>query len=262
MELASRLEEARTSAKLLEQVVMNTPPTEMLQNELIREFANRCLSASRSIQGYMASENPSPDNDTMESLIDTNEQLQTALNQHQRAVLGARKQLGLGTASHEGSPGPEADGPARHESWQASSALFAGAVASGANGKGKQVELNGAPGGPPPSQASGSRDQGDARADKALLDASGDAGRGSSSNALGQFRFALAQEPFSPGFQLAKSGGDGREAVSWDAPGASGQQLQAARGRRAAAVARNDDDDDDDDIYEATPKSKEPGRRL
>ncbi|KAL3956607.1 hypothetical protein ACCO45_009453 [Purpureocillium lilacinum] len=80
IELASRLEEARTSAKLLEQVVMNTPSTEMLQNELIREFANRCLSASRSIQGYMTSENPGPDNDTMESLIDTNEQLQTALN--------------------------------------------------------------------------------------------------------------------------------------------------------------------------------------
>ncbi|PHH84356.1 hypothetical protein CDD83_2068 [Cordyceps sp. RAO-2017] len=53
VELASRLEEARTSAKLLEQVVMNTPPAEMLQNDLIREFANRCLSASRSIQGYM-----------------------------------------------------------------------------------------------------------------------------------------------------------------------------------------------------------------
>jgi hypothetical protein len=92
IELASRLEEARTSAKLLEQVVMNTPPAEMLDNELIKEFADRCLSASRSIQGYMVCESPAPDNETMESLIDTNEQLQTALNQHQRAVLSARKQ--------------------------------------------------------------------------------------------------------------------------------------------------------------------------
>ncbi|KAI9163613.1 vhs [Paramyrothecium foliicola] len=92
VELASRLEEARTSAKLLEQVVMNTPPAEMLDNDLIKEFADRCLSASRSIQGYMVCENPAPDNETMESLIDTNEQLQTALNQHQRAVLSARKQ--------------------------------------------------------------------------------------------------------------------------------------------------------------------------
>lgn len=71
---------------------MNTPPDEILGNELIREFADRCLSASRSIQGYMSSQNPVPDNDTMESLIDTNEQLQTALNQHQRAMLNARKQ--------------------------------------------------------------------------------------------------------------------------------------------------------------------------
>lgn len=73
-----------------------TPPAEMLNNDLIKEFADRCLSASRSIQGYMTADNPAPDNDTMESLIDTNEQLQAALNQHQRAVLNARKHMGLG----------------------------------------------------------------------------------------------------------------------------------------------------------------------
>lgn len=95
VELTSRLEEARTSAKLLEQVVINTPPAEVLDNELIKEFADRCQSASRSIQGYMQSDDPVPDNDTMESLIDTNEQLQTALNQHQRTVLNARKQMGV-----------------------------------------------------------------------------------------------------------------------------------------------------------------------
>ncbi|KAH6663153.1 hypothetical protein EV126DRAFT_447367 [Verticillium dahliae] len=83
-ELASRLEEARSSAKLLSQV-----------------FADRCQSATRSIQLYMLAEDPAPDNDTMESLIDANEQLQTALNQHQRGVLNARKQLGLNsTPSH------------------------------------------------------------------------------------------------------------------------------------------------------------------
>lgn len=87
IELAGRLEEARTSAKLLQQVVTNTPPAEILGNDLIKEFAERCQSASRSIQGYMTSENPAPDNETMESLIDTNEQLQTALNLHQRAML-------------------------------------------------------------------------------------------------------------------------------------------------------------------------------
>ncbi|GAB1312283.1 hypothetical protein MFIFM68171_02493 [Madurella fahalii] len=94
IELANRLEEARTSAKLLEQVVASTPPSEVLSNELIKEFSDRCSSASRSIQAYMAAEDPAPDNDTMESLIDTNEQLQQALNQHRRAVLQAKKHLG------------------------------------------------------------------------------------------------------------------------------------------------------------------------
>lgn len=93
VELANRLEEARTSAKLLEQVVACTPSSEVLANDLIKEFAERCTSAAKSIQTYMAAENPGPDNDTMESLIDTNEQLQQALNHHRRAVLQAKKQL-------------------------------------------------------------------------------------------------------------------------------------------------------------------------
>ncbi|KAK7946473.1 uncharacterized protein PG986_010794 [Apiospora aurea] len=114
VELASRLEEARTSAKLLQQVVTNTPPGEVLDNELIKEFADRCTSASRSVQGYMSAENPTPDNDTMESLIDTNEQLQTALSLHQRAMLNARKHAGLGGPTESSSPqdptGPQPNG--------------------------------------------------------------------------------------------------------------------------------------------------------
>ncbi|KAK4172627.1 hypothetical protein QBC36DRAFT_71268 [Triangularia setosa] len=94
VELANRLEEARTSAKLLEQLVASTPPQEVLSNDLIKEFSERCTGASKSIQGYMSCEDPAPDNDTMESLIDTNEQLQQALNQHHRAVLQAKKHLG------------------------------------------------------------------------------------------------------------------------------------------------------------------------
>src|SRR3954469_19383897 len=82
-ELSSRIEEARTSANLLSQVVQSTPPTELLANDLVREFVDRCQSASRSIQAYMIAENPAPDNDTMETLIETNEHLSKALNQHQ-----------------------------------------------------------------------------------------------------------------------------------------------------------------------------------
>ncbi|ATY61561.1 VHS GAT domain-containing [Cordyceps militaris] len=137
VELASRLEEARSSAKLLEQVVMNTPPVETLDNDLIKEFADRCLSASRSIQGYMVATNPGPDNETMESLIDTNEQLQTALSQHQRAVLGARKQLGLNLRSEETSP---VDGG--HPSGEPVSPLLDSPAlpAHSGNGKGKQAD--------------------------------------------------------------------------------------------------------------------------
>ena len=110
VQLAARLEEAQTSAKLLTQVVSNTPPQEILDNDLVKEFVGRCQRASRSIQGYMTAENPAPDNDTMENLLDTNEQLQTALNTHQRAVLSARKQLGISSnnsPSHPGTPSPD-----------------------------------------------------------------------------------------------------------------------------------------------------------
>ncbi|KAH0547842.1 hypothetical protein FGG08_000100 [Glutinoglossum americanum] len=92
-ELAGRIEEAKTSAKLLSQVVQSTLPSEVLGNELIKEFADRCLSASRSIQGYINAEDPAPDDDTLLTLIETNDQLSLAMSKHQRAVLQARKAL-------------------------------------------------------------------------------------------------------------------------------------------------------------------------
>jgi hypothetical protein len=108
-ELSSRIEEARTSAKLLTQLVQSTPPAEFDQNDLIREFADRCLSASRSIQGYISSQDPAPDDDTMLTLIDTNDQLALAMSKHQRGVLQARKALGTenGTRSGNHSPNPD-----------------------------------------------------------------------------------------------------------------------------------------------------------
>ncbi|MCJ1379540.1 hypothetical protein MMC17_002641 [Xylographa soralifera] len=93
-ELASRIEEAKTSGKLLQQVVQSTPPNEILGNELIKEFSERCQSASRSIQGYINSDNPAPDEDTLLTLIETNDQLSMAMSKHQRAMLQARKVTG------------------------------------------------------------------------------------------------------------------------------------------------------------------------
>jgi hypothetical protein len=141
VELTNRLEEARSSAKLLEQVVACTPAAEFLSNDLIKEFADRCSSAARSIQGYMAAENPGPDNDTMENLIDTNEQLQQALNHHRRALLQAKKQLGLGDGrSSTSSPAPHLPSPI-DQSGGAMPAVpprkAVGGGAGGGNGNGK-----------------------------------------------------------------------------------------------------------------------------
>lgn len=91
IELAGRIEEARTSAKLLLQLVQSTPANELIGNELVKEFAERCTAAQRSIQGYIACDNPAPDDDTMLTLIETNEQLSLAASKHQRAILQARR---------------------------------------------------------------------------------------------------------------------------------------------------------------------------
>jgi hypothetical protein len=91
IELAGRIEEARTSAKLLLQLVQSTPANELIGNELVKEFAERCTTAQRSVQGYIACDNPAPDDDTMLTLIETNEQLSLAASKHQRAVLQARR---------------------------------------------------------------------------------------------------------------------------------------------------------------------------
>lgn len=98
-ELAQRVEEAKTSAKLLSQVVQSTPANEVLGNELIKEFVDRCQSATRSMQDYIHSDNPPPDEDTLLTLIETNDQLATAISKHQRALLQARRAKGASPLS-------------------------------------------------------------------------------------------------------------------------------------------------------------------
>ena len=98
-ELAQRVEEAKTSAKLLSQVVQSTAPNEVLGNELIKEFVERCQSATRSMQDYIHSDNPAPDEDTLLTLIETNDQLATAISKHQRALLQARRVTGASPSS-------------------------------------------------------------------------------------------------------------------------------------------------------------------
>ncbi|KAL2838017.1 hypothetical protein BJY01DRAFT_38621 [Aspergillus pseudoustus] len=100
-ELVARVSEAKTSAKLLMQFVQSTPPAEMLSNDLIQEFSGRCRRASRAIQNYIHATNPPPDEDTLLTLIETNDELSVALSKHQRAMLQARKALGQQTPPAE-----------------------------------------------------------------------------------------------------------------------------------------------------------------
>ncbi|KAJ5291998.1 hypothetical protein N7478_001249 [Penicillium angulare] len=93
-ELAARVEEARNSAKLLTQFVQTTPAAEMDGNELIKEFIDRCRSSSRLIQSYIHSTNPTPDEETLLTLIECNDEISVALSQQQRAMLKARKARG------------------------------------------------------------------------------------------------------------------------------------------------------------------------
>ena len=107
-ELAARIEEARNSAKLLTQFVQSTPPIELEDNDLVKEFLDRCRTGSRIIQGYIHATNPPPDEDTLLTLIETNDEISGAISQQQRAMLKARKIRGSSSpsSSNVNSPSP------------------------------------------------------------------------------------------------------------------------------------------------------------
>lgn len=96
-ELAARIEEAKNSAKLLTQFVQITPQAELEENDLIKEFVDRCRTSSRYLQGYIHSTNPAPDEETLLTLIETNDEISVALSHQQRAMLKARKARGSST---------------------------------------------------------------------------------------------------------------------------------------------------------------------
>ncbi|KAF2770900.1 hypothetical protein EJ03DRAFT_309689 [Teratosphaeria nubilosa] len=97
-ELASRVEEAKNTAKILLQLLQSTLPEDVLNNELIKEFSERCQSAQKSMQGYISCDNPAPDDDTLQTLIETNEQLSLAVSRYQRAILAARRAMGVNSS--------------------------------------------------------------------------------------------------------------------------------------------------------------------
>jgi len=58
----------------------------------------------------MSCDDPSPDEDTMLTLIETNDQLNIAMSKHQRALLQARKSAGIATPSSQPQPEPTQSG--------------------------------------------------------------------------------------------------------------------------------------------------------
>ncbi|KAI1392193.1 uncharacterized protein F4822DRAFT_118809 [Hypoxylon trugodes] len=259
VELASRLEEARTSAKLLQQVVTNTPPVEVLSNDLIKEFADRCTSASRSIQMYMTAEDPAPDNDTMESLIDANEQLQASLSLHQRAMLNARKLVAVmdpqSQSQSQPRPSQSLDPVSPVESDRNSNGLEPPPVpARKPNGKGKEREYEPAVAGPSRTHTPiGETEDDPFRDPEPEPSGSRSHAAGGSSTGGGAYldEPRLAFEPFHPGFESTPSYMDRQES-------ALGKEAMHGAGG-AASDARHSRDDDDDSDYDATPqKQKEP----
>ncbi len=252
IELANRLEEARTSASLLEQVVACTPPSEVLTNELIREFSDRCASASRSIQGYMTAENPGPDNDTMESLIDTNEQLQQALNQHHRAVLQAKKQFADSRSSIASSPAPPNQPPPTSQPRATSSRkAVAGSSSNGKNGKGKSAlapysndDSTSAVAGPSRSATGTPRHDATTDDDDEHEDPFRDPPPGPPPR--------LSFEPFHPGFGGGSGSGSGGGGGGSGSGSAGDKNKQKEEGKEVPVTPVSEDDVDD--VYRATPR--------
>lgn len=297
VELASRLEEARTSAKLLSQVVLNSPPEELLDNDLVKEFADRCQSASRSMQMYMLAEDPAPDNDTMEAIIDTNEQLQSSLNQHQRAVLSARKKLGLNVQSEHNSPTvmspaigseePPVPPPNTRPSYQQppqqqqppppqsqSSSSISKLFSRKTPSKSREEAFEPPPGPPPPAAPpkqqptppAAQTDEEDPFRDPHPETAPPPPRKApldppASTNEVSAEEPRLAFEPFHPGFNPTPSYLDRQDSAYGHTTMHGG-----ATGPTQGSSARRADDDEDlygsNDLYESSPKRAEPPRRL
>ncbi|KAJ5332858.1 uncharacterized protein N7506_006641 [Penicillium brevicompactum] len=109
-EMAARIEEARNSAKLLTQFIQSTSPSDLEDNDLVKEFLDRCQTCARIIQGFIQANNPAPDEDTLLTLIETNDEISVAISRQQRAMLKARKLRGSSSpsSSNVNSPSPTA----------------------------------------------------------------------------------------------------------------------------------------------------------
>lgn len=95
-ELRKRLDEARTTAGVLADVVNTSTPAVLLKHDLADDLSARCRRATNQVLEYMNTRDPTPDNHEMAALLATHEVLEQTLHHYHRAVLEARKSLGVG----------------------------------------------------------------------------------------------------------------------------------------------------------------------
>ncbi|CAK7219168.1 hypothetical protein SCUCBS95973_003728 [Sporothrix curviconia] len=95
-ELRRRLREAKTTASVLADVVNTTTPAALLKHDLADDLSARCRRATNQVLEYMNTRDPIPDNNEMAELLATHEALEQTLHHYHRAVLEARKSLGVG----------------------------------------------------------------------------------------------------------------------------------------------------------------------
>jgi hypothetical protein len=187
----------------------------------------------------MIAENPAPDNETMETLIETNEQLTKALNQHQRAVLSARKIRGVGTNSPaSGTPPPRSDsgfapppeGPPPNQSNNSKSARKAVPIPPPGENIPNISDDEEEPSNPFADPENEERTTGIKRNDVPF---SGDR----PPIATGQFNDTLGVEPYHPGFKDAKSPVSADEEDVAITPQSAGTRRGAGR----ATTSKTDD---------------------
>ena len=157
----------------------------------------------------MVAENPSPDNDTMETLLETNEQLTKAISQHQRAILNARKIRGVGNNSSTSGTTP----PPRTDSGFAAPPPGPPPAASNTSKQARKAVPIPPPGEYIPNISDDEEEPADPFADPVNREAAvkrnnipfaGDR----PPVAMGQFNDNLGVEPYHPGFKESKKVGE------------------------------------------------------
>jgi hypothetical protein len=201
VELAGRIEEARTSAKLLLQLVQSTPANELLGNDLVKEFAERCTAAQRSIHGYIACDDPAPDDDTMLTLIETNEQLSLAASKHQRAMLQSRRLVGATSSppvpAQNGSTSPSGVPQQSYPQPYTPPALSPGNAAT--------TESYQAPPGPPPQQTAPPEQPQSPHEENPFADHYSSAHTPPPQNPMSNTNYGASPDSYHPGFQSTPS---------------------------------------------------------